>query len=160
MNTQKNSKKQTNATIVVNRKARHDYFIEDHYEAGIALDGWEVKSLRAGRVQIIDSYIIHKQGELWLLGAIISPLPTVSTHITPDAQKTRKLLMHRHEINRLKGLIDRQGYALVPLSLYWCKGRVKVDVGLSKGKKQFDKRASLKERDWERQKQRIMKQSR
>jgi SsrA-binding protein len=146
-------------TIVLNKKARHDYFIEDTFEAGIALEGWEVKSLRAGRVQIRDSHVFVRNGEAFLLGALITPLPTASTHINPDPTRTRKLLLHKQEINRLIGLVERKGYTLVPLSLYWKRGRAKVSIGLGKGKAKHDKRATLKERDWQRQKQRILRSS-
>ncbi len=146
------------ATIAENRKARHDYFIEDDFEAGIVLEGWEVKSLRAGRAQLKESYVVIKDGEAWLLGAHVSPLPTASTHIHPDATRTRKLLLHRAELDKLIGAVERKGYALVPLNLHWSKGRAKLRIGLAKGKKQHDKRATEKERDWQREKQRILKQ--
>jgi SsrA-binding protein len=146
-----------NPTIVLNRKARHDYFIEANYEAGIALEGWEVKSLRAGRGQINEGYVIIQQGEAWLFGAHITPLATASSHIAPDPTRTRKLLLHRQELDKLIGLVERSGYTLVPLALFWKSGRVKVDVGLAKGKKQHDKRDSEKERDWKREKERLLK---
>ena len=145
------------STIVTNKKARHDYFIEDKFEAGLVLEGWEVKSLRAGKVQLVDSYVIVKNSEAWLLGALITPLPTASTHIKPDPQRTRKLLMHRHELDKLIGAVERKGYTLVALSLYWKKGRVKVEIGLAKGKQAHDKRAASKDREWQREKQRILK---
>jgi len=145
------------STIIVNRKARHDYFIEDTYEAGIALEGWEVKSLRAKSVQIKESYILIKNGEAWLHGAHISALNTASTHIKPNPLRTRKLLLHRNEIDRLIGAVERKGYTLVPVKLYWKKGRAKVEVCIAKGKQQHDKRHSEKDRDWERQKSRILK---
>lgn len=145
------------ATIADNRKARHDYFIEDDFEAGLVLAGWEVKSMRAGRVQLSESYVVIKEGEAWLLGAHITPLQTASTHINPDPTRTRKLLLHRHELDKLIGAVERKGYALVPLNLHWSKGRAKLRVGLAKGKKQHDKRATEKERDWQREKQRILK---
>lgn len=147
----------TNTTIALNRKARHEYFIEDRFEAGLALQGWEVKSLRAGRVQIDQSYILLKGGQAWLLGALITPLATASTHINPDPQRTRKLLLHRSEINKLIGSVERRGYTAVPLALYWKNNLAKIEIGLAKGKKLHDKRASEKERDWERQKQRLFK---
>lgn len=150
-------KKKTSALIAENRRARHDYFIEEQYEAGIALEGWEVKSLRAGRAQLSESYVVIKQGEAWLLGAHISPLPTASTHIRPDPIRTRRLLLHRAEINKLIGATERRGYTLVPLDLHWTRGRAKLRVGLAKGKKQHDKRAAEKERDWQREKQRLLK---
>ncbi len=144
-------------TIALNKKARHDYFIEETHEAGIALEGWEVKSLRAKSIQIKESYILLKSGEAWLLGAHISPLPTASTHISPDPTRTRKLLLHRNEIDRLVGAVERKGYTIVPLKLYWKKGRAKVELGVAKGKQQHDKRSTEKDRDWQRQRSRIMK---
>ena len=146
-----------NTSIAQNRKARHDYFIEDRYEAGLSLEGWEVKSLRAGRVQLDQAYVIVKHGEMWLFGALITPLSTASTHINPDPQRSRKLLLNHREINKLLGHVERKGYTLVPLTLYWKNNRVKLEVGLAKGKKQHDKRATLKERDWQRQKERLLK---
>lgn len=143
--------------IAVNRKARHDYFIEDRIEAGLALEGWEVKSIRAGRVQLTEAYVQIHKGEAWLHGAHFSPLQTASTHVRTDPVRNRKLLLHRKELDRLIGAVERKGYALVPLDLHWSKGRVKLEVGLAKGKKQHDKRASAKERDWQRQKARILK---
>ncbi len=148
------------AVITVNKKALHDYHIEERLEAGLVLEGWEVKALRAGKVQLRDSYVIIKNGEAWLLGALINPLPTASTHIHPDPQRTRKLLLHRDEINRLIGAIERKGYTVVALSLYWKNGRVKVEIGLAKGKKLHDKRAAERERDWAREKQRLLKNAR
>jgi SsrA-binding protein len=144
-------------SIARNKKARFNYFIEETIEAGLALQGWEVKSLRAGKAQITESYVILRDGEAWLLGALVTPLNTASTHITPDPSRTRKLLLNRREIDRLQGLVERQGYALVAIELYWKKGRVKIAIGLAKGKKQHDKRATIKERDWLRDKQRLMK---
>ena len=145
------------STIVVNKRARFEYSIEDHFEAGLVLEGWEVKSLRAGRAQIVDSYVLLKDGEAWLLGAQIVPLPTASTHISPDPTRTRKLLLQRKELHRLIGAVERRGYAVVPVRLYWKKGRAKVDIALAKGKKAHDKRAAEKDRDWAREKQRIMR---
>ena len=144
-------------TIAVNKKARHDYFIEDSLEAGLMLQGWEVKSLRAKSVQLKESYILLKDGEAWLFGAHISPLPTASTHIDPDPTRSRKLLMHRRELDRLVGAVERKGYTLVALKLYWKKGRAKVEVGIAKGKQMHDKRATQKDRDWAREKARILK---
>jgi SsrA-binding protein len=144
-------------SIAVNKKALHDYFIEQRFEAGVALEGWEVKSIRAGRVQLKESYALIKSGEAWLFGSHISPLPTASTHIHPDPQRSRKLLLHRSELNKLIGAVERRGYTLVPLSIYWKRGRVKLEVGLARGKKQYDKRASERERDWQREKQRVLK---
>ena len=143
--------------IAVNKRARFEYHIEERLEAGIALEGWEVKALRAGRVQFGDSYILLKDDEAFLFGCLINPLPTASTHITPDPTRTRRLLLHRREINRLKGLVDRKGQTVVPTSMYFTKGRVKVEIGIATGKKQHDKRKVQKDRDWERQKARIMK---
>ena len=145
------------STIALNKKARHDYALEDRFEAGLALEGWEVKSLRAGKVQLVDSHILLKDGEAWLLGALITPLPTASTHIHPDPTRTRKLLLHRDEIDRLTGAVERKGYALVPTALYWKNGRAKLEIALAKGKKAHDKRAALKERDWQRDRQRLLK---
>lgn len=153
----KTQKGSGSATIALNKKARHDYFIEARYEAGIALEGWEVKSLREGRVQIAESYVTLKQGEAFLFGAHITPLPTASTHIEPDPMRTRKLLLHRRELDKLIGLVERSGYTLIALALYWKKGRAKVEIGLAKGKKQHDKRASEKERDWKREQERLLK---
>ena len=144
-------------TIAVNKKARHDYFIEDTLEAGIALQGWEVKSLRAKSIQLKESYILLKDNEAWLFGAHVSPLPTASTHINPDPIRTRKLLLHRREIDRLTGAVERKGFTIVPLKFYWKKGKAKVEIGLAKGKQQHDKRATEKDRDWQREKARIMK---
>ena len=143
--------------IAVNRKARHNYFIEDHFEAGLVLDGWEAKSLRAGRAQLTESYVQLRNGEAWLIGAHFAPLTTTSTHIRADPTRSRKLLLNRQELDRLIGNVERKGYALVPLDLHWTRGRAKLEVGLAKGKKQHDKRATSKERDWQRQKARILK---
>lgn len=148
---------QSNTTIALNRKATHEYFIEERFEAGVVLEGWEVKSLRAGRAQLDQGYILLKNMEIWLFGAQITPLPTVSTHFEPDPQRTRKLLLNHKEIKKLVGSVERKGYTIVPLSLYWKNNKVKASIGLAKGKKQHDKRAALKERDWERQKQRLFK---
>src|SRR5262245_26112434 len=148
----------TNTSIAVNRKAHHEYFIEDRFEAGLVLEGWEVKSLRAGRVQLDQGYILLKHAEAWLFGALITPLQTASTHIHPDPQRSRKLLLHQRELNKLIGSVERRGYTVVPLSLYWKNNRVKIEIGLAKGKKLHDKRATEKERDWQRQKQRLLKQ--
>jgi len=144
-------------TIAINKKARFDYFIEDSFEAGLVLEGWEVKSLRAKSIQVKESYISIKNGEAFLQGAHITPLNTASTHITPDATRKRKLLMHRKEIDRLVGAVDRKGYTVVPVKLYWKKGRAKIEVGLAKGKQMHDKRASQKDRDWQRDKSRVLK---
>lgn len=149
--------KPSSNTIVLNKKARHDFFIEEKFEAGIALEGWEVKSLRAGKVQIRDSYILLKDAQAYLFGALITPLPTASTHINPDPQRTRKLLLHRREINTLIGAVERKGYTVVPTAMYWKQGKAKIEIGMAKGKQEFDKRRTEKERDWQREKQRIMK---
>ena len=160
MGKQKKSKKAPSNTIALNKKARHDYSIEEKFEAGLVLQGWEVKSLREGRVQMTDTYVMVKDHELWWLGGQITPLLSASTHVNPEPTRARKLLMHRREIDKLIGAVDRKGYTLVPLSLYWSKGRAKLSVGLAKGKKEHDKRADSKERDWNREKQRILKHSR
>ncbi len=148
------------ASIIVNKKARFDYHLEDRFEAGIALEGWEVKSLRAGRVQLVDSYVIIKNSEAFLLGAIITPLPTVSTHYVPEPRRTRKLLLHREELNKLIGAVERKGYTLVALAMYWKRGKCKVEIGLAKGKQAHDKRDSERDRDWQRERGRILKSSR
>ncbi|QDX81003.1 SsrA-binding protein [Denitratisoma sp. DHT3] len=145
-------------SIVDNKKAFHDYFIEDRYEAGLALEGWEVKSIRAGRVQIKEAYVVLKNGEVFLIGAHISPLSTASTHVHPDPVRTRKLLLHAAQISKLIGKVERAGYALVPLDLHYSKGRIKLEVGLAKGKKQFEKRATEKEREWKREQNQLLKQ--
>jgi SsrA-binding protein len=153
----KSGKKKSSSSIAVNKKARHDYFIEQSFETGLVLEGWEVKSLRAGRAQITETYVHLKNGEAWVIGAHISPLNTASTHIKPDPTRTRKLLLHRKELDRIVGAVERKGYTLVALSLYWSKGKAKLEIALAKGKKQHDKRASDKDRDWQRQKARILK---
>jgi len=145
--------------IADNRKARHDYHIEDDFEAGLCLEGWEVKSLRAGNANLSESYAFVKNGEAWLTGCHISPLLTASTHINPDPRRTRKLLLNRIEVDRITGAIERKGYTLVPLQLYWKRGRAKLKLGLAKGKKQHDKRADAKDRDWKMQQARILKSS-
>ncbi|HVL36225.1 MAG TPA: SsrA-binding protein SmpB [Burkholderiales bacterium] len=144
-------------TIVDNRKAFHDYFIEERYEAGLALEGWEVKAIRAGRAQISEAYVMVRGGELYLIGAHVSPLPTASTHIHPDPVRTRKLLLHAEEIRRLVGKVEQRGYTLVPLNLHYAKGRIKLEVGLGRGKLKHDKRADLREREWNREKQRLLR---
>jgi SsrA-binding protein len=153
----KKNKNQQSATIAVNRQATHEYYIEERYEAGMVLEGWEVKSLREGRVQLKESYVTIKRGEAWLSGAHISALLSASTHVNPEAVRARKLLLNRHELNKLIGAVERKGYTLIPLSMYWKKGRAKLEIGLAKGKQLHDKRASSKERDWQREKARIMK---
>ena len=143
--------------IALNKRARHEYFIEENLEAGLSLQGWEVKSLRAGKAQITEGYVIVKNGEAWLIGAHVTPLKTASTHVVADPTRTRKLLLHRRELDRLVGAVERKGYTLVPLKLYWKHGKVKLEVGLAKGKQAHDKRASEKDRDWQRQKQRLLR---
>jgi SsrA-binding protein len=155
-----NKPAKSNAQIAENRRARHDYFVEERYEAGIALEGWEVKSLRAGKAQLVDSYVIIKNGEAWLLGALINPLPTVSTHFIPDPQRTRKLLLHRNELDKLIGLVERKGYTLIAMSLYWKNGRAKVNLAVARGKQSHDKREVERDKDWQRERQRIMKKGR
>lgn len=150
-------KQKSDNTIALNRKATHEFSIEERFEAGIALEGWEVKSLRAGKVQLDQSYVLLKHGEAYLFGAQITPLLTASTHINPDPTRSRKLLLHERELSRLIGSVERKGYTLVPLSLYWKGKHIKLCVALAKGKKQHDKRASEKEKDWQREKQRILK---
>jgi SsrA-binding protein len=144
-------------SIVQNRKASHDYFIEERYEAGLALEGWEVKAIRAGRATIGEAYVMVRGGEIFLIGANISPLPTVSTHYTPDPRRTRKLLLHAEEIRRLIGKVEQRGYTLVPLDLHYRKGRVKIEIALARGKLKHDKRAAEREKEWNREKQRLLR---
>ena len=144
-------------SITVNKKAFHDYFIEEKHEAGMALEGWEVKAIRAGRMNIKESYVIIKGGELFLIGMHITPLLTASTHVSLDPTRTRRLLLHQREIMKLIGKVERAGYALVPLDLHFTRGRIKLEIGLAKGKKQYDKRADELERDSKREAQRAMK---
>lgn len=153
----KQKKKAPSNTIAQNKKARFDYFIEKEYEAGLSLEGWEVKSLREGRAQLKESYVIVTRGELFLQGAHFSPLRSTSTHITANPVRNRKLLLNQHEISQLIGSVERSGYTIAPLSLYWLRGRAKLKIGLAKGKKQHDKRESIKERDWKRDQQRLLK---
>ena len=150
-------KDEKNATIAQNKKARFDYFIEERYEAGLALQGWEVKAMRAGRAQLKEAYVYLRGGEAFLIGAHLSPLPSTSTHISADPVRTRKLLLHHSELQGLIGAVERRGYTLVPLELYWKSGRAKLQLGLAKGKKQHDKRAVEKERDWARDKARVLR---
>lgn len=152
-------KKADSNDIVVNKKARFEYFIEEDYEAGLALEGWEVKSLREGKVNLAESHVLIKRGEAFLFGCQIQPLPTASTHETPDPTRTRKLLLHKKQINQLIGAVERKGYTVIPLKLYWVNNRVKCKIALAKGKKTHDKRETSKDRDWQRSKARIMKQS-
>lgn len=144
-------------SIIDNRKAFHDYFIEDKYEAGLVLQGWEVKAIRAGRANIKESYVVIRSAEIFIVGMHITALESASTHVSPDPTRTRKLLLHAEEIAKLIGKVERAGYALVPLDLHYTKGRIKISVGLAKGKKQFDKRETEKERDWEREKARLIR---
>ncbi|WP_097458954.1 SsrA-binding protein SmpB [Mangrovitalea sediminis] len=148
----------SSGTIAVNRRARHEYHIHDKIEAGLVLTGWEVKSLRAGKCQLTDAYILFKDGEAWLLGCHITPLQTASTHVIADPTRTRKLLLHAKEIGRLIGKVNQSGFTCVPLSIYWKGNKVKCEIALVKGKKEFDKRATEKERDWQRQKQRVVRE--
>ena len=144
-------------SIVENRKAFHDYFIEERVEAGLSLEGWEVKAIRAGRANIKEAYVVVKKGEVVLVGSHITPLSQASTHVHADPTRTRKLLMHREEINRLVGKVERAGYTLAPLNLHYKGGRIKLEVGLAKGKKQHDKREAIKEREWSREQQRLVR---
>jgi SsrA-binding protein len=144
-------------TIALNRRARHDFFIDERYEAGLALMGWEVKALRAGRLQLAEGYVLLKDDEAWLLGSHIAPLNSASTHVVADPTRTRKLLMKRREIDHLVGAVDRKGYTLVPLAMYWKGGRAKLEIGLARGKKEHDKRDSEKDRDWQREKARVLR---
>jgi len=156
----KKSKKKTKKdshNIAVNRQATHNYFVEERFEAGLVLQGWEVKSLRSGRIQLKESYVLIKHGEAWLFGAHVSPLLSASTHVVPDSIRAKKLLLHKRELSRLIGAVERKGYTLIPLSMYWIRGRAKLEIGLAKGKQLHDKRATSKERDWQREKARIMK---
>lgn len=157
---QKKTSKSPSSTIALNKKARHDYSIEDTFEAGVVLEGWEVKSIREGRIQMTDTYVMVKGSEIYWLGGQITPLLSASTHVNPEPTRSRKLLLHRREIDKLIGAVERKGYTLVPLKMYWSKGRAKLEVGLAKGKKEHDKRATDKERDWNREKARILKTAR
>jgi SsrA-binding protein len=143
--------------IAQNKKAFHDYFVEERHEAGMVLHGWEVKAIRAGRAQINEAYVIVKDGALWLIGAHVSPLQTASTHVNPDPMRTRKLLLHAAEIKRLIGQVAQRGYALIPLDLHYTKGRIKLQIGLARGKLKHDKRASEREREWQREKQQLLR---
>ena len=149
--------KPSSASIAFNKKVHYDYYTEDQYEAGLVLEGWEIKSLRAGKINLSDAHVIMKRGEAWLLGAQIQPLPTASTHLIPDPSRTRKLLLKRRELDHLIGSVERQGYTLVPLSLYWKHNKIKIKIALAKGKKTHDKREATKDRDWQRDKARLMK---
>ena len=153
----KDDKQDEARLIAANRRARHDYFIEETYEAGIALQGWEVKSLRAGRAQIAEAYVIVRNEEAFLFGTHITPLNSASTHVHPEPARTRKLLLHERELSKLIGKVERAGYTLVPLDLHWTRGRAKLQVGLGKGKKKHDKRDDQKQKDWQRQKERLLR---
>jgi len=154
----KSPKQKTNdSTIARNKKARYDFAIKDKYETGIVLQGWEVKSLRAGKCQLNDSYVILQNGEAYLVGTHITPLLSASTHISPENMRSRKLLLHRRELDKLIGQVERKGFTIIPLALYWKKGRAKLEIATAKGKQDHDKRATEKDRDWKRDKERIMK---
>ena len=155
----KPDKKEAPRLIAENRRARYDYFIEERLEAGLVLQGWEVKSMRAGKAQVAEAYVYLKEGEAFLFGANITPLKTASTHLVPDPIRTRKLLLNKSELSRLIGSVERKGYTLVPLDLHWKDGRAKLEIGLAKGKKQHDKRATEKDRDWQRDKARILRRT-
>jgi len=153
----KKKKQDHSNTIALNKRAKFDYFIEDRFEAGMVLEGWEVKSLRAGKANLAESYVFIKNHEAWISGCTITPLSTASTHIKPEATRIRKLLLHEHEISRLLGATERKGYTLVATAMYWSRNKVKCEIALAKGKKEFDKRATVKEREWNRDKSRILK---
>ena len=153
----KEKSKDGGSTIALNKRARHEYHLDDRFEAGLSLQGWEVKSLRAGRAQITEAYVLVKDGEAFLLGAHVAPLPTTSTHVVADPTRTRKLLLQRSELDRLVGAVERKGYTVVPLRLHWKNGKAKLEIGLAKGKKAHDKRATEKNRDWAREKSRVLK---
>jgi len=144
-------------TIALNKRARHDYHLEDRYEAGLALQGWELKAIRAGRLNMGESYAVVKGGELFLFGAQITPLLSASTHVVADDRRTRKLLLHKHEIDKLIGYVEREGYTLIPTAMYWKRNKVKLEIALAKGKQAHDKRETEKNRDWAREKQRTMR---
>lgn len=153
-------KKETEPRLIAeNRKARFDFYIEDKVEAGLALLGWEVKSLRAAKANLKESYAVFRGDEAWLIGAHVTPLTSASTHVAADPVRMRKLLLHRHELDRLRGLVERSGYTLVPLSMQWLNGRAKVTLGLAKGKNTRDKRDTIKDRDWQRQKGRLLRKT-
>ena len=157
MTKKKDNEKNGGGTIALNKRARHDYHFDERYEAGLALMGWEVKSLRAGRVNFGDAYALVKNGELFLFGSQITPLIQASSHVVADDRRTRKLLLHRAEIDKLIGAVERKGYTLVPTALYWKNGKVKIEIALARGKQEHDKRATEKDRDWNREKQRTMR---
>jgi SsrA-binding protein len=145
-------------TIAENRKATHDYTVEERFEAGLVLEGWEVKAIRANQAHLKEAYVIVRGGALWLLNAHVTPLKTASTHIHPDPTRTRKLLLHASEINKLVGKVERGGYTLVPLNLHYLRGRIKLEIGLAKGKRQFEKRDAEQKKDWKREQNRLLKQ--
>jgi SsrA-binding protein len=151
------AKEERDSTIAQNKRARHEYHIEERLEAGMVLEGWEVKSLREGKVQLTDAYAIVKNGEIFLFGAQIQPLLSASTHVVPEARRTRKLLLSREQIDKLIGQVERKGYTLVPLAMYWKRSRAKIEIGLARGKQEHDKRATEKEREWDREKQRVLR---
>ena len=157
MANKKSTAKGSSSTIALNKKARHDYFLEERFEAGLALQGWEVKSLREGRVQLTESYVIIQNGEAWLFGFHIAPLLSASTHITPDPTRSRKLLLHRRELDKLIGAVERKGYTIVATALYWKHGRAKLEIALARGKQSHDKRATEKDQEWTRSKQRLLR---
>ncbi|MDH3888004.1 MAG: SsrA-binding protein SmpB [Gammaproteobacteria bacterium] len=157
MGKKKSSSKSSSNTIALNKKARHDYFLEERFEAGLALQGWEVKSLREGRVQLTESYVILQNGEAWLFGFHIAPLLSASTHVTPDPTRSRKLLLHRKELDKLIGAVERKGYTIVATALYWKHGRAKLEIALARGKQSHDKRATQKDQEWTRNKQRLLR---
>ena len=157
MTKKKDNEKNGGGTIALNKRARHDYHFDERYEAGLALMGWEVKSLRAGRVNFGDAYALVKNGELFLFGSQITPLIQASSHVVANDRRTRKLLLHRAEIDKLIGAVERKGYTLVPTALYWKNGKVKIEIALARGKQEHDKRATEKDRDWNREKQRTMR---
>lgn len=155
----KKKKKQTGNTIALNKKSRHDFSLGERFEAGLVLEGWEVKSLRENRVQMNDSYVMILKGEAYLVGCLITPLHTASTHKTTDPTRLRKLLLHRNELSRLIGAVERKGFTIVPTAMYWKSNKAKLEISLAKGKQDHDKRATEKDRDWDRNKRRIMKNS-
>lgn len=157
MNTAAKKDSAPNKSIATNKKAMHDYFINERFEAGIVLQGWEVKSLREGRVQLTESYVLLKDGAAWLFGMHIPPLKTASTHIHPDPTRTRKLLLHHKELSKLFGSVEHKGFTLIPLNMYWKHGLAKLEIALAKGKKEHDKRESDKEKTWQREKERLFK---
>lgn len=157
MTKQKAKDKKAGGTIALNKRARHEYHIDERYEAGVALQGWEVKSLRAGRTNLTDAYAIVRNGEIFLFGASIVPLISASTHVVADDRRTRKLLLHREEIDKLVGAVERKGYTLVPMAMYWKGNKVKIELGLARGKQDHDKRNAEKDKDWQRDKQRAMR---